>query len=167
MANFKSLKVNHELSKEVSKRNLHNIEIKGCYNNVFYVVTEDMKSQREARIGNWNIAIGYFNDGTTLYYTRHAFIINNETQEVIDPTLPLQEDFDGRNLYYYPIVSLSLRDYLLTGQENGWSMDLKDALAEKEEQLREWLFSQGYRCLGLNPNEDYLELGIDESYFEY
>lgn len=41
-------------------------------------------------------------------------------------------------------------------------MDLKDALAEKEEQLREWLFSQGYRCLGLNPNEDYKELGIDE-----
>ena len=133
---------------------------------MFYVITEDLESQREARKGNWNIAIGYFNDGTSNYYTRHAFIINNETQEVIDPTLPLQEDFDGRNLHYYPIVSLSLSEYLSTGQANDWYMDLTNVLTEKEEQLREWLFSQGYRCLGLNPEEDYKELGIDETLVE-
>ena len=140
--------------------------MKGCYNNIFYTVTEDVKSQKEAREGRWNIAIGYFNDGTGNYYTRHAFIINNETQEVIDPTLPLQEYFDGRNLHYYPIVSLSLSEYLSTGQANDWYMDLTNVLTEKEEQLREWLFSQGYRCLGLNPEEDYKELGIDETLVE-
>lgn len=62
-------------------------------------------------------------------------------------------------------MSLSLTDYLLKTQANDWYMDLTNALTEKKKKLREHLSSKGYHCLGLNPNEDYLELGIDVSYF--
>lgn len=164
MEKYKALKVNHELSKEVYKRNIQYIEVKCCYNNVFYIVTEDKESQREARIGNWNIAIGYYSDGTAHYYTRHAFIVDNNAQEVIDPTLAIQDDFNERDVHYYPIVSLSLRDYLLMAQSNEWYTDLTAVLTKEEGELREWLHSQGYRCLGLNPEEDYKELGIDETF---
>lgn len=83
-------KLNVELSKEVLENCKGKIKKKECYNNIFNVTRE---YESEFILGYWKVAYGYYPvsvKGTEGMYAKHCFIVN-QNNEVIDPTVILQE----------------------------------------------------------------------------
>lgn len=75
---------NHDLSKKVYKQLERILEPKGCYLNVFNVLTYNPAM---FRLGEWKIAYGYIRvlENHNMM-ARHCFIVNKKG-EAIDPTI--------------------------------------------------------------------------------
>lgn len=78
-----------EASKELKKTFPKMVQKKQCYNNVWrltmnaYVLLEHKQ---------WRVAYGAVEVGIAPgLFLRHAFFLNTETEEVIDPTIPVSE----------------------------------------------------------------------------
>lgn len=131
----------YETSKAVYERNKKYVEQKMCYNNIFHVITNEMRHCKE---NNWKVAYGYISiDDDNRLYARHCFLLDGNN--VIDPTIIVNHEgeethreylvfkvFDTYKEYinaiehekgYYPALENTLRkqdlEFCKKGVENG------------------------------------------------
>ncbi|GAB6253593.1 hypothetical protein BCSAG_49110 [Bacillus cereus] len=125
--------INVELTEEVYERCSHAIQQKMCYNNVFAVMGYYMDKFRS---GEWKVAYGYFT-AVERIMARHAFIVDMETGEAIDPTAPtLSHGYKDRE--YLSFAILGIDEYLeLIGKEDR-EPALYKSLREQDAEAQLW-----------------------------
>ncbi|EML6324782.1 hypothetical protein QCQ60_005111 [Bacillus cereus] len=126
-------KINAELTDEVYEACSHAIQPKMCYNNVFSVMGYYIDKFRG---GEWKVAYGYWTavDGMM---ARHAFIVDVETGDAIDPTaLATSSGYEHRK--YISFAILDIDEYLeLIGNENR-EPALYKSLREQDMEAQKW-----------------------------
>lgn len=134
------LQLNIELSKEIYEQLKDRLKVKMCYNNTFYV-TEEYTDRVSAE--EWLVAYGFMKVINNLY-TRHAFLIDTTTNQVIDPTVFTQTTVQ-LNQVYYPFVTMRLDEYLTKLQEGNLDPTLERSFIEQEKVVRNFLTKQ--KCM--------------------
>lgn len=102
--NMKKLKLNLDLSKKLLKdmENMNEYaEIGSCYNNTFKAISA-INFLRSYNLEDYRVAYGFIEKeiGCGSMYFRHAFLINNTDESVVDVTACLWEDVEECNAEY-------------------------------------------------------------------
>ncbi len=129
-------------SKELAKK-VKRICPKECYANVFRVFTS---FPAEFRSGRLRVAYGYVSICDKLW-TRHCFIITNNN-EIIDPTLALQQDGLESRLYHVMKIFPSVQEYMeAIDSEHGYPA-LTRCLSREDVEAQQWCLDNGYYPVG-------------------
>lgn len=138
---------NKKESLKLSKKNKEIIEKNLCYNNVFKTYVEDASVFKKVNAGEWVIEYGYV-CVTNNIYARHAYFVNQSTQEVIDPTLPLLDSFQNRGeIDYIKIHSFDEDEYVEVIIQERANPALMSYLQEKDSLTQKTLMEKGIFCI--------------------
>lgn len=138
---------NKKESLKLSKKNKENIEKNLCYNNVFKTYAEDLNVFNKVRADEWVVEYGYV-CVTSNIYARHAYFVNQSTQEVIDPTLPLLDSFENRGeIDYIKIHSFNKDEYVEAIIQERNNPALMSYLREKDSLIQKTLTEKGIFCI--------------------
>lgn len=145
---IKEHKLNLELSREVYEKCKGALEVKQCYNNVFYVVT--YYPEYFNKDNHWQVAYGYHSAIGNLM-ARHCFI-TNKNNEVIDPTIFTRTHSnpeESEDKIYISHTIFDFEDYLNALEEEEGYPALYRTLYEKDKETSEgWAVRNGFILLG-------------------
>lgn len=97
-----------ETSRKVYQKLRKRIEPKLCYNNVFNMVSA---YQGEFMDGRWKVSYGYVRTLPNVY-CRHCFVLDTESELIIDPTVLSTGNPTEERDYYIMRAFDSLGDYI-------------------------------------------------------
>ena len=139
---------NKERSLELSQKNRTFIEKKMCYNNVFNIFSRDAEVRTKVSQGAWMVAYGYVQSLDDLFI-RHAYFVDTQTNEVIDPTLALLDMFkEKEEILYFHLQLFQSEMYLSVLTENNAEPSLTRFLMKKDLKLQQQLMEEGVLCSG-------------------
>lgn len=137
-------KIDLEVSKTVYEKLKKLIEPKFCYNNVFYVMSHFLSKFND---GEWKVAYGYVKSVSSVY-CRHCFILDTESNLIIDPTTIATGTSNNEKEYFIMKLFDTTEEYLSAIESDGNLPALDNFLMEQEIDAQKQAFEHGYLFIG-------------------
>lgn len=144
MDNVRFYKLDMETSELVYKSQRKLIEPKFCYNNVFLVVSNSLMKFQQ---GEWKVAYGYAKSVGNVF-CRHCFILDTQSELIIDPTVIASGTGSKEKDYYIMKVFDSIGEYANAIKSDGNLPALDNYLMEREIEAQRLAREYGYLFIG-------------------
>ena len=127
------LSINPTLSRKVYEDLKEQLHLKGCYNNTWAVATHYLSKMHNEE---WLVGFGFMHVLDKLY-TRHAFLIDKESNQVIDATICIRDKENDPNLDYYLFAIFTFDEYSdRIANQSDMSVNLFRSLQKEEAAVR-------------------------------
>lgn len=136
--------IDEEKSRELYEKYKGLIDKKMCYNNIFSIVSHNNSAFRE---GSLRVAYGYA-EIPHRFLVRHCFIVDKETNKVLDPTIFALDSPVSEGAYFAFRVFEDTDEYLDAIMKNNLLPELYRVLSHEEKKAEKWALANGYLPVG-------------------